>query len=117
MVKFLSKVSPKTEVYDFDIIGPQGQILMPQYWSRVVQPGWSIELLFHESNLNLSSMTKRRLRLKEELEDLQQELEYKKAMDALNGGIWVNFIRRLRRLKGDRGLVMPWYDNRVRTLR
>lgn len=38
---------------EYDLIGPHGQRLLPQLWNRVIQPGWIIELRFHNAEFNV----------------------------------------------------------------
>ncbi|ORY12214.1 hypothetical protein BCR34DRAFT_600778 [Clohesyomyces aquaticus] len=36
----------------YDLLGPQDQTIVPEYWGKVVKPGWTVKLRFHRASLN-----------------------------------------------------------------
>jgi hypothetical protein len=91
----------------FALLGPQKQRIRPQYWSRVVEPQWEIELLFNDPILNShpsgSEAAKRMLedeRAKLDLEKQKMEME----MEFQNLRSKVHARRRKERVE-DAGLV------------
>lgn len=37
-------IGPQVHRGQYDLIGPDGQIILPQIWEKVVEPDWSIEM-------------------------------------------------------------------------
>lgn len=40
----------------FDILDPQGRKILPQYWSQLIKPNWTIKLEFYDDDLNASKL-------------------------------------------------------------
>jgi hypothetical protein len=89
---------------DYALLGPQKQRIKPEYWGRVVQPQWEIELLFNDPILNSRPTTleeaKRtleedRAKLDLEKQKMEMEMEFQKLRSKVHAG------RRKERVEGD----------------
>ena len=36
---------------NIELLGPEGQTLTPRYWSKTIQPGWTVEIQFVDRNI------------------------------------------------------------------
>ena len=41
----------------YDIVGPTGDIILPQVWEAVVKPGWIVELRLHSQSIAVAEMS------------------------------------------------------------
>ena len=66
----------------FTLMGPQKQRVKPQYWSKLVEPGWEVELLFHDSKLNVNSaqVQLNANSTQAQLEEAKRKIENEKAL-------------------------------------
>ena len=37
-------IGPQVQQGHYDLIGPDGQIILPQIWDKVIEPDWAIEM-------------------------------------------------------------------------
>ena len=43
-------IGPQVQQGNYDLIGPDGQIILPQIWDKVIEPDWSIEMKMWPAN-------------------------------------------------------------------
>ena len=53
----IDTISPHIAEGNFDIVGPNGDIIMPGVWDLAVQPGWIVELRIRSPTSALQSST------------------------------------------------------------
>ncbi|KAH7411875.1 hypothetical protein DE146DRAFT_732260 [Phaeosphaeria sp. MPI-PUGE-AT-0046c] len=62
----------------FNLVGPQGLLILPRFWSKTIQPGWTVELQFEDiiewpgkENTSSNNLEKAMVRQSQETADLE----------------------------------------------
>lgn len=82
LLDLYSKASPARNAIhagEFRLLGPDEQIILPEFWDGVIHPGWTITVRFADNDLNLYDTVMWKMQVEEsEVKERQQRLAEEK---------------------------------------